>query len=828
MPKQTRLGLFVSTTQNNYESTLYRGVVDAARAEGVYVTCFTSGALRAYRGFEFQRNVLFDLVDRENIDGLIVSGTLAHPIDAEEMQEFFLRYEKIPKVSIALSIPGTPYVIVESKQAIRDIVTHLAKAHGCRRMAFLRGPRGQQEAEERFEAFQETLAGHGLEFDPQLVLDGDYTIASGEAALREFLAHSPIRFDAIVSSNDSMALGAMQVLQEQGIRIPEQVALTGFDDVEARFAPVPLTSVRQDIYDQGSIAVRTLLDQIAGRAVALKNISFAPVVLRRSCGCAGFTPPETVEAAQASPDWAGNLLTRQPEIVAAVRASLSHIPAARVESWTMAWLEAIRIDLGAGAGREFQLALENAQREGFDLSVELAAWHRCLSTFMRQVMACLPEGREKKELAKIEDQARTQLGINMEFLENARQTKIELRDLALRETSESLMTTFGLAGIFDVLSEDLPRLNVNACYICLFEDPQNPADLSRLIYGMRDGQRLKIDPKHAVFPSRQLLPPGLTGALESSRVIVEALYSKEDRLGFMLLEVAPEDVSVTNALRALVSGALQSVLLLEQRRRAEAQLLEYQGQLEALVEKLEFSNQELESFAYSVSHDLRAPLRSIIGFSGILDNEYRPELPEDARHLLDRITQNARRMGLLIDNLLAFSRVSRQALRVSQVDMNRMVEETVAELNADLGEQQVEWTLGDLAAIPADPGLIRQVWVNLLGNAVKYSAKNPLAKIEVGSERTASEIVYHVRDNGAGFDMQYADKLFGVFQRLHREEDFPGTGIGLAIVKRIILRHDGRIWVQSAVGQGTTFYFSLPLLIRKTGQLWPGRANPEM
>jgi signal transduction histidine kinase/DNA-binding LacI/PurR family transcriptional regulator len=828
MPKQTRLGLFVSTTQNNYESTLYRGVVDAARAEGANVTCFTSGALRAYRGFEFQRNVLFDLVDRENIDGLIISGTLAHPIEAEEMQEFFLRYEKIPKVSIALSIPGTPYVIVESKQAIRDIVTHLAKVHGRRRMAFLRGPRGQQEAEERFEAFYETLVGHGLEFDPQLVLEGDYNIRSGEAALRDFLSHSEIRFDAIVSSNDSMALGAMQVLQEHGIRIPEQVALTGFDDVEARFAHVPLTSVRQDIYDQGNIAVRILLDQIAGRPVTLKNISFAPVVLRHSCGCAEFTPPETVETAQASPDWAGNLLTRQTEIIAATRASLSHIPAARVEAWTMAWLQAIRSDLGANTRREFLGALENAQREGFDLRVELAAWNRCLSAFMHQVRGCLPEGRQKAALAQIEDQARTQLGINMEFLENAHQTKIELRTLALRETSESLMTTFDLAGIFDVLSEDLPRLNVHACYICLFEDPQKPADLSRLLYGMRDGQRLKIDPKHAVFPSRQLLTPGLDGALDSCRVIVEALYSKEDRLGFMLLDVAPENAPLTNALRALVSGALQSVLLLEQRRRAEAQLLEYQGQLEALVEKLEFSNQELESFAYSVSHDLRAPLRSIIGFSGILDNEYRPKLPEDARHLLDRITQNARRMGLLIDNLLAFSRVSRQALQVSQVDMNRMVEETVAELNADLGKQQVEWTLGDLPAVPADPGLIRQVWVNLLGNAVKYSAKNPLAKIEVGSEKHASQIVYHVRDNGAGFDMQYADKLFGVFQRLHREEDFPGTGIGLAIVKRIILRHEGRIWVQSAVDQGTTFYFSLPLPARKTGQPWPGHAKLAM
>jgi len=243
MPDPLTIGLFVSTTQNKYESALYSGVVDVAREAGVHVICFTSGALRAYRGFEFQRNVLFDLVDKNNVDGIIISGTLAHPISAQEMQAFFQRYVHIPKVSIALSMPGTPCVMVESKQAIRDIVTHLIKVHGYKRLAFLRGPIGQQEAEERFQAFCETLVEYGLKPDLKLVLNGDYSLSSGAFVMREFLAREKLSFEAIVSSNDSMALGAMDVLCEHGIQIPEQVALTGFDDVEARFAQVPLTSI---------------------------------------------------------------------------------------------------------------------------------------------------------------------------------------------------------------------------------------------------------------------------------------------------------------------------------------------------------------------------------------------------------------------------------------------------------------------------------------------------------------------------------------------------------------------------------------------------------
>jgi signal transduction histidine kinase len=230
-------------------------------------------------------------------------------------------------------------------------------------------------------------------------------------------------------------------------------------------------------------------------------------------------------------------------------------------------------------------------------------------------------------------------------------------------------------------------------------------------------------------------------------------------------------------------------------------------ELEKSKSQLEEANRELESFSYSVSHDLRAPLRGLDGFSRILLEDHRAQLDADGQRYLERVRAGAQRMGQLIDDLLEFSRLSRQPVLKQTVDSMELVRQVLDELKPDYLRRQVEIVIGDLPVCQADPGLLRQVWANLLSNALKYSRARAVAQIEVGwrSEPGA----YFVRDNGAGFDMRYADKLFEVFQRLHSAEAFEGTGVGLAVVKRIVERHGGRIWAEAEVDQGATFYFTL-------------------
>ncbi len=221
-------------------------------------------------------------------------------------------------------------------------------------------------------------------------------------------------------------------------------------------------------------------------------------------------------------------------------------------------------------------------------------------------------------------------------------------------------------------------------------------------------------------------------------------------------------------------------------------------------------NSELESFTYSVSHDLRAPLRSINGYAQILKEDYADRIDQEGNRIIDVVSKNAKRMGQLIDDLLGFSRLGRQELRKSRINMDELVKSVLSELLEQQQRKSIVIDVKPLEASSGDVNMIRQVWVNLLSNAIKYSHKKELSRIEVGCTPQNGERVYYVKDNGTGFDMQYEHKLFGVFQRLHKSEDFEGTGVGLALVKRIVDRHKGRIWADAKINEGATFYFSMP------------------
>ena len=232
-------------------------------------------------------------------------------------------------------------------------------------------------------------------------------------------------------------------------------------------------------------------------------------------------------------------------------------------------------------------------------------------------------------------------------------------------------------------------------------------------------------------------------------------------------------------------------------------------QVETRTSELRAANRELEAFSYSVSHDLRAPLRAIAGFVQILEEDHAATLPPEGRRHLERVKANARRMGQLIDDLLAFSRIGRTTMSRQTVDLTALASTAAQDAIAASG-RSIDLTVAPLPPCYGEPALLNQVFVNLISNAIKFSADAAKPAITIGAKTTDGETVYFVRDNGAGFDERYAEKLFGVFQRLHRNDEFEGTGVGLAIVHRIISRHGGRIWAEGKINGGATFYFTLP------------------
>jgi signal transduction histidine kinase len=236
---------------------------------------------------------------------------------------------------------------------------------------------------------------------------------------------------------------------------------------------------------------------------------------------------------------------------------------------------------------------------------------------------------------------------------------------------------------------------------------------------------------------------------------------------------------------------------------------ELENKVRARTEELEIVNKELEAFSYSVSHDLRAPLRAVSGYAMMLKEDYEASFDDEARRITGNIISNVKMMGRLIDDLIAFSRLGKREVTLRAVDMTEMVEHCIAQESLQWSDRNFSITIAPLPPCMGDQDLLKQVWMNLISNAFKYSSKQAEPGIEIGVKREGAETVYFVRDNGAGFDMKYADKLFKVFQRLHTQEEFEGTGVGLALVKRIIDKHKGRIWAESRAGSGATFYFNL-------------------
>ena len=249
----------------------------------------------------------------------------------------------------------------------------------------------------------------------------------------------------------------------------------------------------------------------------------------------------------------------------------------------------------------------------------------------------------------------------------------------------------------------------------------------------------------------------------------------------------------------------------EQRAQREEEIRRLNRELQKRATELEASNKELESFAYSVSHDLRAPLRHVAGYSELLQKQASSSLDDKSRRYVQTILESAKRMGDLIDDLLAFSRLGRAEAKMRAVDLQQVVEDVIAEVSRDTGDRDIAWKIGALPTCHGDSSMLKLVVVNLVSNAVKFTRMRTRAEIEIGCvDKNNDELEVFVRDNGAGFDMRYANKLFGVFQRLHLAEQFEGTGIGLATVQRIIHRHGGQVRAEGAVDQGATFYFSLP------------------
>ncbi len=591
LDKRPTIGFLTHGIWDTFGVRLWHGVMDVAQEKDANLICFLGGGLNATQyAFEAQANIVYDLANVVNVDGLVISSSaLSSYAGVERLKTFCERYRPLPMVSIGVALAGIPAVLVDSYQGVREVMHHLIDRHGCRRLAFIPGPPDNVEAQERYRAYIETLSEYDLPFEPDLVAPpGDWRSGSGRQAIRILLDQRQVKFDAVVVANDEMAVRAMEELQARGVTVPDEVIVTGFNDTdETVFAAPPLTTIRQPIYDLLKQATQMVLAQLHGEQTPEQVILPTRLVIRQSCGC---LDPKVMQAAAGPVTAAGEsfkvaLAARQEKILAEVSQAGGGRSDGLPAGWSARLLDAFAVEIAEKSAGRFLLTLDEILRQATAAGGDVANWHGVLSVLRRHTLPCL----DRDEALRAEDlwqQARVMIGEMGKRVEMRQAWQKSQQARLVAEIGGALSTTFDLMRLMDLLAEKLPHLGFPGCYLSLYENPAGPTGWARLILGYNEQGRVAVDAGGWRFPSQQLAPVELLPRAKRYNLVVEPLYFQEHQLGFVVFEVGPRDGDIYEILRRELCSALHGVRLMQRIQERSAELARQQYILDTFMENI--------------------------------------------------------------------------------------------------------------------------------------------------------------------------------------------------------------------------------------------------
>lgn len=582
-PSNTRRTIAVLGAQLSrlWGAEFMAGVLDSARAHDVNVVYFVGGkpaALPAQTP-DGRSYGLYDLVKSTQFDGVLLSADLSHGVSREELEDFCRTFSTMPAASFGIPVQGISSFMADNEGGMRSLIRHLVETHGYKRIAFIRGPLGQMEADQRFKGYQKELKAQGIRFDERLVVDGDYTPEGGRAAVRVLLDERGLSLQAIASSNDRMAFGVVEALQQRGVHVPDRVALTGFDDVsESQSIGVPLTTVHQSFYDIGRRSFEALLKRINGEYVEESTLLPADLVVRWSCGCL----PESIQRAIVLPREVAHTGRLENKRDAAIRAlfGAAGIPegdpsrAEYVDVFGRTWdvfLASLReTDKSDAFLKMIQASVETMQRHGYDFP----AWNNVISTFRKYALGGLASNTAMLRAENLFQQARMLVGELSQRAQAYRRLQLEKQEEALNNFSFSMAPAMTLEDVGEAITRQFPSLGLKRWYVMFYSDVSKPNPVTaplpesyRLLLKY-DQNRLDILQGNPTLATGRLVPRGETVEDHRYDAIVMPLSLASNRFGFMWAEIGPSDLDVYVRIKNLLSSALLRIMLVRQREQA--------------------------------------------------------------------------------------------------------------------------------------------------------------------------------------------------------------------------------------------------------------------
>lgn len=855
-------------TQHAYDGIglrLFTGVYVAARDYDLNLINVVGGSTLTNREVNQAEITAIKLLNSKSIDGLITwASSLRYYMNINELEEFHHGFKPLPIVSIAMPMKGIPSILVDNRMGIEQVLGHLIKDHGCRRIAFIRGEEAHFYSKERFQAYLQILADYQIPYDASLVVSTSViSTKEGIRAISVLLDERKLRpgtdFDAIASVSDILSIAAMEELKSRGFQAPRDLAVVGFNNrEESCTSSPPITTVETDVYHHGYNSVKSLLALLEGHSVPEQILSSTRLIIRQSCGCFEPTVLNATtqhllylgEQADGGSLWE-RVAASYSTIIAGIRDCLPNFRFVLPDSWAGELFSAFLDHLENDSVNSFLYILNKYLSLWRNEGREFEAWENVISELRRRILGLVAEPQLMLRAENALHQARALIFIAQEYSPTFSQYKSAFNPNDLAQLGGIFNSTLDINELLNIILRELPKLGIPGCYLSLYENPSKPEEAARLILAFNQSGRLETN--NSPYPSSQLLPEGILPKDKRYCLLVESCYHKDHQLGLVIFEMGPLSGSLYEILRTSFSSALYGVLIMEERIKAErerevlvkaleANYRELEGrnndiknfnkQLQIAIEEAVRANQAKSTFLTNMSHEIRTPLNCILGFAEVAATV---EKPKETRYYLDLITEESEKLLELINQLLDISKIEAGKFKIQNepFDLVELMESLVSTFATNARNKGLKFNIQLTKDIPqylkGDSLRLRQILVNLIGNAIKFTHQGGIdVTIEVKRE-TFSEVTlyFQIKDTGIGIPKDRQEEIFETFVQAESSttRKYGGTGLGTAIAKQLTHLMGGEIGLVSEEGVGSTFWFSVVMNKTLPMQGPPSKSN---
>jgi HD-GYP domain-containing protein (c-di-GMP phosphodiesterase class II)/DNA-binding LacI/PurR family transcriptional regulator len=584
--------MLVDWCEEQYQLSMVHGVADFAKEKDLNFLCFEGGGIQAPFEYESRRNIVYDLVNKEIISGLVIlSPSIGHFVDYMTITKFCNRFASLPIVSIALAMPNIHSVIIDNFGGMRDLVTHLIKAHGYHNFAFIKGPEKSQDAMDRFNSFQETLLDFDLRPDPNLMVEGNFMANSGEAAIRTLLDERHAKFDVVIAANDNMALGALNELNARGIKVPEEIALAGFDnlDFSVHTSP-PLTTVSYSLHAQGWRAAETLMSLIEKKEVPRETILPANLIVRRSCGCfAHQLGQSALQVLEPENESSHATISRHKsrilsQVIQQTQYYFNNKEEINFNELIERLFDAFHQEFTGARQGKFLKELNDIFSNNTWASRDIFTWQSVITELRRNLLPYLYNLDDISLLENIWHQARILIGNKALIQEKLAYQQYIKANQIISTLREELLFTLDHTQIFNILARNLPDLGIKCCYLMTFKGKNQRKIKSVLAYD--ENGWVYVGDEDIMSLPNILLPKELLPEYRRYSMLVETLNFSASLLGLVIFELEPQNGKVYGELRRIICSTLQSATLFKQIQEQASHLQIQKGDLSRNLAKL--------------------------------------------------------------------------------------------------------------------------------------------------------------------------------------------------------------------------------------------------